>query len=129
MVWLDLNENILTWGCENLEIPYQMTHFDSGDVKIKNHRYYPDFYYKIRNSDGSLKDVVVEVKPQKEYEMVLKLSEGKIEVNNGTLKKLRAQEYDIKMAYKNKSKWETMIKWCEKKGYDFIIITEKHLGK
>jgi len=22
-----------------------------------------------------------------------------------------------------------MIKWCEKKGYDFIIITEEHLKK
>ena len=129
MFWLDNNENIVIWGCENLEIPYQMTHFDNGDVKIKNHRYYPDFYYKIKNSDGSIKDIVVEVKPQKEYEMVLKLSEGKIEPTSGSLKKLKSQEYDVKMGYKNKVKWETMIKWCNKKGYEFIIITEKHLGK
>ena len=24
---------------------------------------------------------------------------------------------------------EDLIKWCEKKGYDFIIITEEHLKK
>jgi hypothetical protein len=39
------------------------------------------------------------------------------------LKKLKNFEYDLKMAYKNKQKWETMINWCNKKGYDFIIIT------
>ena len=49
MVWLDNNENVLTWGCESLEIPYQMTHFDNGDVRVKNHIYYPDFFYKIND--------------------------------------------------------------------------------
>jgi hypothetical protein len=129
MFWLDNNEKILIWGCESLEIPYEMTHFENGDSKIKRHRYYPDFYYKISEADGSIKDVVVEVKPQKEYEMVLLLNEGKLEVPENGLKKLKNFEYTLNMAYKNKSKWETMIKWCEMKGYSFIIITEKHLGK
>jgi hypothetical protein len=35
----------------------------------------------------------------------------------------------LKMAYKNKQKWETMINWCKLKGYEFIIITEDHLKK
>jgi hypothetical protein len=129
MFWLDNQENILIWGCENLEIPYEMTHFENGDVKIKRHRYYPDFYYKIRQPDGSIKDIVVEVKPQKEYDMVIKLNEGALNVPENGLKKLKSFEYDLKMAYRNKSKWETMIEWCNKKGYQFIIITEKHLGK
>lgn len=128
MIWLDNNERILIWGCENLEIPYEMTHFENGDVKIKRHRYYPDFYYKIKESDGSIKDVVVEVKPQKEYEMVLLLNEGKLNVPESGIKKLKNFEYSLKTAYKNKSKWETMIKWCNMKGYSFIIVTEKHLG-
>jgi hypothetical protein len=33
------------------------------------------------------------------------------------------------MAYKNKSKWETMIQWCNKKGFEFIIITEENLKR
>lgn len=129
MIWLDHNENILIWGCENLEIPYQMTHFENGDMKIKNHRYYPDFYYRMRKADGTIKDIVVEVKPQKEYEMVLLLNEGKLSVPESGLKKLKNFEYSLKEAYRNKSKWETMINWCNKKGYDFIIITEDHLKK
>jgi hypothetical protein len=130
MFWLDNNEKILIWGCENLEIPYEMTHFDNGDMKIKRHRYYPDFYYRIRQPDDSIKDVVVEVKPQKEYDMVIQLNEGKFaNVPENNLKKLKSFEYELKLAYKNKTKWETMIEWCNKKGYEFIIITEKHLGK
>jgi hypothetical protein len=127
MTWLDNNENIITWGCEFLEIPYEMTHFEGGDMRIKKHRYYPDFYYKIKDSDDNIKTVVVEVKPKKEYEMVLALKEGKMEVPQKGTKKLKNFEYTLKTAYKNKQKWETMIKWCDKKGYHFIIVTEDQL--
>jgi hypothetical protein len=81
------------------------------------------------NQDGSIKRVVVEVKPHKEYQMVLDLNEGKLNVPQNGLKKLKSFEYDLKMAQRNRDKWETMIKWCNKKGYEFIIITEHHLKK
>ena len=76
-----------------------------------------------------LKQVVVEVKPMKEYKMVQELTEGRMNVPDKGMKKLKNFEYDLKMAYKNKTKWETMITWCNKKGYEFIIITEDHLKK
>jgi hypothetical protein len=128
MTWLDHNTNITKWGAECMRIPYQMTHFDNGDSKVKEHCYYPDFYYEMR-IEGVLKQVVVEVKPQKEYDMVLKLTEGSLNVPEGTLKKLKSFEYDLKQAQKNRDKWQTMIKWCNKRGYDFIVITENHLKK
>ena len=128
MHWLDYNESIIKWGAECLRIPYQMTHFENGDSRIKEHSYFPDFYYEMR-VDGVLKQIVVEVKPMKEYNMVIALNEGKLSVPEKGAKKLKSFEYDLKMAYKNKNKWETMINWCNKKGYEFIIITEKHLGK
>jgi len=129
MYWLDRKPEILQWGAECLEIPYQMTHFEGGDAKIKKHRYYPDFFYRLRGVDGVLKEVVVEVKPMKEYEMVVSLSNGKMVVPEKGIKKLKNFEYDLKMAYRNKQKWETMIEWCRKKGYEFIIITELHLKR
>ena len=129
MHWLDYNTTIIKWGAECLRIPYQMTHFNNGDSKIKEHCYYPDFYYEMRLSDGTLKQIVVEVKPMKEYNMVIALNEGKLSVPEKGAKKLKSFEYDLKMAYKNKNKWETMINWCNKKGYEFIIITEQHLNK
>jgi hypothetical protein len=48
---------------------------------------------------------------------------------NATLKKLKNFEYDLKMAQKNSEKWKTMIKFCDKKGWEFIVITEDILKK
>lgn len=129
MTWLDHNKSVNKWGAECMRIPYQMTHYEGGDIRIKEHSYFPDFYYEMIDSQGVLKQVVVEVKPYKEYKMVQDLNEGVLEVPEKGLKKLKNFEYDLKMAHKNKNKWETMIKWCNKKGYEFIIITEQHLKK
>lgn len=130
MVWLDLNKSISMWGAECMRIPYQLTHIENGDVKIKQHSYFPDFYYEMRDSEGVLKQVVVEVKPQKDYEDTILFEKGLFKIDEKkTLKQLRNLEYRFKMAQKNSEKWKTMIKWCEKKGYEFIIITEIHLKK
>lgn len=128
MHWLDNKSEIEKWGSECLQIPYQMTHFDNGDTRVKSHIYHVDFYYEMR-INGVLRQIVAEVKPMKEFKMVQSLNEGKLVVPEGSTKKLKNFEYDLKMAYKNKQKWETMIEWCNKKGYDFIIITEEHLKK
>lgn len=131
MNWLDKSEKVVKWGAECITIPYQMTHFDRGDVSVKNHNYYPDFYYEMLSNDGSLKKVVAEVKPKKEFEMVIALQEKRLQVPNqsSNLKKLKSFEYDLKMAQKNRDKWNTMIKYCNKKGWEFIVITEEHLKK
>lgn len=131
MNWLDRSEKVIMWGAECITIPYQMTHFDRGDVSVKSHNYYPDFYYEIKNSDGTIKKVIAEVKPKKEFDMVIALQEKRLQVPNqsSNLKKLKSFEYDLKMAQKNREKWNTMIKYCNKKGWEFIVITEEHLKR
>lgn len=130
MIYLDLNESIIKWGAENLAIPYQMTHFEKGDLKVKGHCYYPDFYYEIKSKDGTIKTVVAEVKPKSEYNDVLLFEKKLFEIpNDASIKKLKNIEYKFKMAQKNSDKWQTMIKYCQKKGWDFIIITEDHLKR
>jgi hypothetical protein len=131
MNWLDLSEKVVKWGAECITIPYQMTHFDNGDVRVKSHNYYPDFYYEVKGNDGINKKVIAEVKPKKEFDMVVSLQEKRLEVpkSSATVKKLKNFEYDLKMAQKNRDKWNTMIKYCDKKGWDFIVITEDHLKR
>lgn len=130
MTWLDLNKNIKKWGAECMRIPYQVTSMVDGDLKLKSHTYFPDFYYELVIGNGELKKVVVEVKPNKEYEDALLFERGQFKIEeNLNLKKLKNLEYRFKTAQKNSEKWKTMIKWCNKKGYEFIIITELHLKK
>lgn len=129
MIWLDNSEHIVMWGAECIAIPYQMKHFKNGVPYIKEHVYYPDFFYKAK-VEGSemLKQVVVEVKPKAEYNDVMLLEQKKFTVNeNLSLKKIRNLEYRIKMAQKNRDKWKMTIEWCNKKGYEFKIITEDNL--
>lgn len=129
MIWLDNKEDITRWGSECVSIPYQKTHFDGGDLKVKTHTYYSDFYYELTREDGTKERVVVEVKPMKDYSMVVALQEGKLKIPESKGKKLKNFEYDLKMAYTNQQKWNTMIEFCKKKGYKFIIITEEHIKR
>lgn len=124
MIYLDINNNIISWGAENLAIPYQKTDYNENTkiLETTKHTYYPDFYYELRRSDGSISRVVAEVKPSSET------SEPKLHTNP-TAKQLKNFEYALKMWNKNLSKWKYMIEYCQRKGFDFIIITEEHLGK
>jgi hypothetical protein len=98
-------------------------------MKIKSHSYFPDFYYEMRLND-SIKHVVAEVKPKKDYEDAILFENGEFNISETlTLKKLKNLEYRFKTAQKNSEKWKTMINWCNKKGFEFIIITEEHLKK
>lgn len=133
MIYFDNNEKIKKWGAECMAIPYEMRELNNSNYAygtVTKHTYYPDFYYELELSDGTVEQVVVEVKPQKEYNNVLLLKENKLAPPTGnSLKKLQAFEYDLKMAYKNMRKWDTVIKYCNIKGYKFIIVTEDTLKK
>ena len=48
---------------------------------------------------------------------------------NPTAKQLRNFEYALKEYSKNLDKWKYCIDWCRKKGFEFVIITDKLLNK
>lgn len=124
MLYLDNKQEIKNWNTELIKIPYIKRVWDNklqGYVKTE-HLYYPDFYYEIINSDGSIDKVVVEVKPYRETNPP-KLKQ------NPTAKQLKNFEYDLNEYSKNLDKWKHCINWCEKKGFKFIIITEKTFEK
>jgi len=130
MIYLDHNSNVKSWSSEGLKIPYQLIHNENGIPSIKNHTYYPDFCYTILLKNGDVKTVIAEIKPQKEYKNVLDIKNGTLNIpENASVKKLKNLEYDIKTARRNSEKWETMIEWCNKKRYSFIVITEEHLKR
>ena len=123
MVYLDNNEKIINWGAEHMKIPYTKKEWSSEaqEYLTTHHVYYPDFYYELKRGDGSISKVVAEVKPYSET-IEPKLS------GNPTSKQMKNFEYALKMYNKNLSKWTYMIEYCERKGFEFIIITEKILG-
>ena len=109
MVYCDKTRQIVEWGSEELFIPYR-------GVDNKPHRYYPDFYMKVRLADKSLKKFVVEIKPKKQTRKPKKPQRQSRVYKNAVL------TYE-----RNKRKWTTAHAWCEKRDMNFIILTEDHL--
>ena len=60
MVYCDNNTSVLEWGSEEVIIPY----LSPLDGRI--HRYFPDFYIKIKQHSGTTKKLIIEVKPKKQ---------------------------------------------------------------
>ena len=58
MVYCDRNDNIIEWGSEEVIVPYR----SPWDGKI--HRYFPDFYMKVKQTNGTYKKFIIEVKPK-----------------------------------------------------------------
>ena len=59
MRYCDKNSNILEWGSEEIIIPYR------SPLDQRIHRYFPDFYIKVRDNSGKVKKYVIEIKPKK----------------------------------------------------------------
>jgi hypothetical protein len=107
---LDLNDNVITWASEELAIPYR------SPLDGRIHRYFPDFYVKSRNPDGSISELLIEIKPFKET----------IEPKQN--KNRNRYLTEVKTYVINKNKWHYARAFCEKRGWSFIIVTEKDLG-
>jgi hypothetical protein len=106
MSWLDKNPDIISWGSEELIIPYK------SPVDGKYHRYFPDFIVKTKN-----KTMIIEVKPDRETR------EPKPK------KRITKQYLQEVMTYGvNQSKWKAAQEYCLDRGWEFKVITEKHLG-
>jgi len=111
MSWLDNNSNILSWGSEEFYIKY------ISPIDNKPHRYFPDFIVKMRTRDGTLKTMVLEVKPKKQ-------------TIQPEIRKRITKQYlnEVTTWGVNQSKWKAAEEYCLDRGWVFQLITEDHLG-
>ena len=112
MVYCDQNDKILEWGSEEIIIPY-ISPWDN-----KMHRYFPDFYMKVKQTNGSIKKFIIEVKPKKQCSPPT--TEPK--------RKTRRWFNEVKTWGINEAKWKYATEWCNNNGMEFKILTEDHLG-
>jgi len=118
--YLDNEPRVLKWNVEGITIPYEMEVTDSrGNKRWETFRYHPDAYCEIQKLDGSISKTVVEIKPYTE-------TIPPVMPKRVTAKSLENHEYRMKMFLKNFAKWTTAKKFCEKRGYDFFVMTEKY---
>ena len=111
MKYCDLNENILEWGSEEIPLPYR------SPVDNKIHRYFPDFYIKVKESTGQVKKYLIEIKPKRQT------VEPKVQQ-----KKTKGYIYEVVEYAKNQAKWKAAKEFCEDRQWEFRILTEDDLG-
>ena len=111
MKYCDSNQNILEWGSEEFCLPYK------SPLDNKVHRYFPDFYIKVRESTGKIKKMIIEVKPKRQC------MEPKRQK-----KKTRGYIYEVREYAKNQAKWKAATEYCLDRGLEFKILTENELG-
>jgi hypothetical protein len=111
---------VIHWNVEGITIPYEMEVTDSrGNKHWETFRYHPDAFAEIQKLDGTISKTVIEIKP---YSETIPPTPPK----RITAKSLENYEYRQKMFLRNFAKWTKAKKFCEKKGFDFFVMTEKY---
>ena len=111
MVYCDRNESILAWASEEIYIHY------ISPIDNKIHRYFPDFFIKVRQKDKSIKNMLIEIKPKSQC-LPPKIPK----------RKTKNYLYEMKTWSVNQAKWKAATEWCEDRKYEFKLITENELG-
>ena len=111
MKWCDMNNNILQWGSEEIVVPYR------SPLDGRIHRYFVDFYIKVRSRNGSIKKYLIEIKPKKQ-------------TVEPTQPKRKTPRYinEVTTYVVNQAKWEAAREWCADRQLEFLILTEDHLN-
>jgi hypothetical protein len=110
MKYCDTNENILEWFSEEIAVPYR------SPIDNKIHRYFPDFYIKVKESNGSIKKYIIEIKPKKQTIEPIPQK-----------RKTKGYIYEVYEYAKNQAKWKAAEEWCADRGYEFKVLTEDNL--
>lgn len=111
MSYLDAHKDVISWASEEFSIPYR------SPIDNRLHRYFPDFFVKKRNADGTIESMVIEIKPFKET---------RPPVPSGR----KSQQY-IREVYTwgiNSAKWKAAEEFCKDRKWKFAIMTENELG-
>lgn len=109
--YLDNNPNVIKWGSESVIIPY------ISPIDNRMHRYFVDLVAELKSKDGTIKKLLIEVKPEKQ-------TKPPVVSNKKKQKTIIYEKYQYAL---NLAKWQAAKAWCNKKGYTFIILNENHL--
>lgn len=107
MGYLDAHEEVVQWASEEFCIPYR------SPVDNRIHRYFPDFW--VKKNDGSI--MVIEVKPAVQAEPPKQPS-----------RMTRRYVSEVFEYGKNQAKWAAARDYCDDRGWQFVVMTEKELG-
>jgi len=111
MMRLDLHPDIIWWQSEEFFIPYR------SPIDNKMHRYFVDFLVNIKNKEGVVETLLIEVKPKHQTVPPVK--------NSNVSKKYIKEVFTWGV---NEAKWKAAQEYCKDHNWKFVIFNEDHLG-
>ena len=116
MRYLDQNSSIVKWSSEEVVVPYR------SPLDGRVHRYFPDFWIRVRTEDGTIRESLIEIKPKAQTQPP----------KGGPPKDARKRRRyisEVKTWGVNEAKWKAATAYCGRRNWTFKILTEKDLTK
>lgn len=111
--YCDKNPAVIEWSSETIVVPY--TSPIDGNV----HRYFVDFWMRVKDREGKVKTYLVEIKPN----VQCKPPKGV----HGRRTRERVLE-ETKVYAINQAKWASAKEYARRRGWEFIVLDENALG-
>ena len=113
MRYLDSTPSILKWSSEEVVVPYR------SPIDGRRHRYFPDFWIRVKTSDGSVKESLIEIKPKAQC------SPPKGPPKDNRKKKIHTRSPKLGESMREKMEGRC----CKDRNWKFQILTEDNLTK
>jgi hypothetical protein len=111
MKWCDQNDAVQEWGSETVIVPYV------SPLDKKVHRYFVDFYIKIKDKNGGIQKYLIEIKPERFTKPP-----------DIPARKTRKFIDEVFQYGVNEAKWKAAFEFCQDRNMKFMVLTEKDLG-
>jgi hypothetical protein len=111
MKWCDQTVSVLEWGSEEVVVPY------ISPVDGNFHRYFIDFYIKVKDKEGQIKRYLIEVKPHRFTQPP-----------KPPKRKTPRYWAEVRDWAVNQAKWKAAEEFSREAECKFLLITEHDLG-
>jgi hypothetical protein len=110
-IWCDKNPSVISWSSEETIVPYV------SPVDNRAHRYFIDFKIQVNTSEGKKRTYLVEIKP--DYQTRPPVAPDR-----------KSKKYitEVMTWGVNEAKWRAAKQYALDRGWEFLILTEYHLG-
>lgn len=134
MSWCDRNPLIERWASEPVSVQYKnpvtnleyckKNGLDPKDPKNwKTSNYWTDFWIELKQKDGSIKKIFIEIKPYSQTQPPKAVNES------APLKEQKRFIREAETYAVNKAKWTAAKAYFNQRNCDFVVFTEHTLEK
>src|SRR5210317_1318541 len=114
---VDVHPDVIWWQSEEVIVPYV------SPIDGRRHRYFPDVIVHRKMPDGKRKTIMIEIKPKAQTRPP---DMKKKNTDKGRISRRYLNE--VKTYGVNEAKWKAAKEYCADRGWEFVIMTEDHLG-